>query len=367
MTTLSAQSQAAAPGVGAKTIVIGQSAALSGPAKELGIAFRNGALAYFDHVNAAGGVGGRHIVLKTLDDGYESERAAKNTQTLIEKEGVFALFGYVGTQTSAAALPLVSKEGIPFFAPFSGARALREPFNENVFHVRASYAAETEKIIENLAAISVKQIAVFYQNDADGKAGLEGVLQALKKRGIEVVTTASVEHNSVDVTTAVAKIKRAKPQAIVMISAYSACAAFVRGIRKDNESNPYLSSISFVGSQSLSNELADGGRGVMISQVVPLPFDERIPVVKDYHKHYLTQPERETGFVSMEGYIAAKILVEGLRRSGAALTRESFAKAMESMSAFDAGGFVTRFGPNDHNGSEFIDLTVLGEGGRFSH
>ncbi len=357
----------ATPGVTAKTIVIGQSAPLSGPAQELGTAFRNGARAYFDHVNAAGGVAGRQIVLKTLDDGYDAERAAKNTQALIDKDGVFALFGYIGTPAANAALPLVGKEGVPFFAPFSGARTLREPFNENIFNVRASYATETEKIVENLTAINVKHIAVFYQNDADGKAGLEGVQHALKKRGLDTMLTATVEHNSVDVGGAVAKMKHAKPQAIIMVSAYTSCAAFVRAIRKDEDWNPYLSNISLVGSQSLSNALGEEGRGVMISQVVPLPFDDRVPVVKEYHQYFLTNPEREAGFVSMEGYLSAKVLVEGLKRAGAALSREGFVKAIHSMSTYDAGGFLVHFGPNDHNASDFVDLTVLSEGGKFSH
>ncbi len=356
-----------AAGVTAKSIIVGQSAPLTGPAAQLGIEFRDGAQAYFDHINAAGGVAGRQIVLKTLDDGYESERAAKNTQTLIEKEGAFALFGYIGTPTSNASLPLINKEGIPFFAPFTGAQSLREPFNENIFNIRASYYAETEKIVENITAINVKRIAVFYQNDAYGKAGLEGVMRAMKRRNIEVMLTATVERNSVDVAAAVAKMKRAQPQAVIMVSAYTSCAAFIRAMHKDAESVPYFWNISFVGSQALSNELADEGRGVMISQVVPAPWDERRPVVREYKQRYLTKPEREAGFVSLEGYIAAKVFVEGLKRAGAGLTRESFTKAMHGMSAYDTGGFVVRFSPTDHNASDFVDLTVITEGGKFVH
>ncbi|MES2741417.1 MAG: ABC transporter substrate-binding protein [Pseudomonadota bacterium] len=356
-----------ASGVTAKSIIVGQSAPLTGPAAQLGIEFRDGAQAYFDHVNAIGGVAGRHIVLKTLDDGYESERAAKNTQTLIEKDGAFALFGYIGTPTSNASLPLINKEAIPFFAPFSGAQSLREPFNENIFNIRASYFAETEKIVENITAINVKRIAVFYQNDAYGKAGLEGVVRALKRRNIEVMATATVERNSIDVSAAVLKMKQAEPQAVIMVSAYTSCAAFIRAMKRDAEFVPYFWNISFVGSQALSNELGEDGRGVMISQVVPAPWDERRAIVREYRQRYLTKPEREAGFVSLEGYIAAKVFVEGLKRAGAGLTRETFSQAMQNMGSYDTGGFVVHFSPTNHNASDYVDLTLIVEGGKFVH
>lgn len=186
-------------GVSGKSILIGQSAALSGPAQQLGTEMRDGAQAYFDHVNAQGGVAGRQIVLKTLDDGYEADRATSNTKQLIDVEGVFSLFGYVGTPTSNAALPLVAKADIPFFAAFTGAQSLREPFNRNVFNIRASYFEETERIVQHITTLSISRIAVFYQNDAYGKTGLEGVTRALKKRNIEVIGVATVERNSVDV------------------------------------------------------------------------------------------------------------------------------------------------------------------------
>ena len=168
----------AEPGVSDKEILIGQSAALSGPAKELGTEMRSGAQLYFDQVNAGGGVNGRKIRMISLDDGYEPERAAANTRKLIEEEKVLALFGYVGTPTSLAALPVFTEAKVPFVGAFTGAQALREPFNRYVFNVRASYFDETEKIVEQLSTTALKRIAVFYQNDAYGKAGLAGVERA---------------------------------------------------------------------------------------------------------------------------------------------------------------------------------------------
>lgn len=354
-------------GVSPSTIMLGQSVALSGPAKELGQDLRDGAQAYFDQVNAQGGIHGRKIVLKTLDDGYEADRAAANTKQLIEQDHVFALFGYVGTPTSNASLAAVSKAQIPFFAPFTGAQSLREPFNRNIFHIRAGYFEETEKIIEQLTTLSNKRIAVFYQNDAYGKAGLEGVMRALKKRNLEVVGIGTVERNSVDVTAAVSKIRQSDPQAVVMISAYTSCAAFIKAMKAEG-AQPQFWNISFVGTQALARELGADGLGVGISQVMVAPWEDINPVVKEYKQLYLhAGSNREVGYVSLEGFIAAKALVEGLRRAGPALTRDGLVKALESMSAYDTGGFVVRFGPNRHTGSSFVDLTMISKNGKFLH
>ncbi|GGC68583.1 ABC transporter substrate-binding protein [Undibacterium terreum] len=352
-------------GITSKSITLGQSAALSGPAAQLGTEMRDGAQAYFDHVNATGGIGGRQIILKTLDDGYEAEKAVANTRQLIDKDDVFALFGYVGTPTSNAAMPLAIKENLPFFAPFTGAQSLREPFNRNIFNIRASYFEETEKIIQHITTLSLNRIAVFYQNDAYGKAGLEGVTRAMKKRGIEIVATATVERNSVDVAKAVAQMKQAKPQAIVLISAYTSCSAFIKSMLKDGDANPIFWNISFVGSQALAKELGNEGRGVMVSQVMPAPWDDINPIVKEYKNLYLKTPGRVPGYVSLEGFIAAKVFVEGLKRAGGSLSRESFIKAMDGMSSYDVGGFQVKFSGSNHNASHFVDLTVIGKDGKF--
>jgi ABC-type branched-subunit amino acid transport system substrate-binding protein len=363
--SLSAPAVLAVTGVTANTIVLGQSAAMTGPAKMLGTEMRAGAMAYFDFVNANGGVDGRKIVLKTLDDGYEPARAEKNTRELIEKEKVFALFGYVGTATSLASLPLVKQEDLPFFAPVSGAESLREPFNRNVFNIRASYYSETEKIVENLQAMGSKRIAVFYQDDAFGKAGLEGVTRAMKRRKMDLVGTATVERNSVNVTAAVAALQAMKPRAIISISTAEASAAMTRAMSTNPEDKPYFWNISFVGGHALSVNLGAAGRGVMISQVVPAPWDDKMAMVREYKRLYLSTPGREAGFISLEGFIAAKTMVEGMKRASGGLTRASFIKSMEAMKSYDLGGFAVHFGPDDHTGSDFIDLTVISAGGNF--
>jgi branched-chain amino acid transport system substrate-binding protein len=346
------------------SIVLGQSVALSGPAQQLGIDMQTGAKIYFDSINAKGGVNGRKIVLKTLDDGYEPDRAAANTKTLINDDKVFALFGYVGTPTSAAAVPIFTEAKVPFVGPFTGAELLRSPLNRNIFNVRASYWDETEAIVQHLTAMSVTRIAVFYQNDAYGKAGLTGVERALKKRNMEIAALATVERNTVDVAKAVAEMAKANPQAIVMISAYKSCAAFIRDMKKAGKS-PSFWNVSFVGSKALAGELGPEGRGVQISQVVPFPWDASIPVVKEYQRLLAESKAGEPGFGSLEGFIAAKVMVEGLRRAGKNLTRESFIRAMESMDPYDVGGFKVAYSVDNHNGSKYVDLTIVSKDGKF--
>lgn len=352
-----------AQGVTDTQVVLGQSVALSGPAQELGKDMQVGASLYFNAVNAKGGVNGRKIVLKTLDDGYESTRAAENTKKLINEDKVFALFGYVGTPTSAASLPIFTEAKVPFVGPFTGAELLRNPVNKYIFNVRASYFDETEAIVQHLTAMSVNKIAVFYQNDAYGQAGLAGVERALKKRGLEIAAKGTVERNTVEVKAAVATMAKAQPQAIVMISAYKSCAAFIKEMRAAG-SSPTFWNVSFVGSKALAKELDKDGRGVQISQVVPFPWDNSVPVVKEY-RALLDAAKGEPGFGTLEGYIAAKVAVEGLRRAGKNLTRESFIKAMESLDNFDVGGFKVTYGADNRSGSKFVDLTIISKDQKF--
>lgn len=354
----------AADGVTPTTVTVGQSAALSGPAAELGSEMRKGILAYFEQVNRSGGVNGRKLVLKTLDDGYEGNRAAANTRKLIQEEDVFALLGYVGTPTSEAAKPIFTEARVPFVGAFTGAELLRSPFNRYIFNVRASYYAETDAIVNLLARMELKRIAVFYQNDSYGKAGLTGVERAMTKRGLQIAGLGTVERNTVDVAAAVKEIAAKDPQAVIMISAYKSCGAFIKEMKKAG-SNPQFMNVSFVGSKALSAELGDTGRGVGISQVVPFPWNVGTPVVKDYQRSLPNASENDYNFGSLEGYIAARIFVEGLRRAGNSPTREGFVTAMETLRDYDVGGFNVTYTPTDHNGSKFVELTVISRDGKF--
>ncbi len=340
-----------------RRIVLGQSAALSGPAAELGLQMNRGARIYFERLNADGGVNGRSIELKAMDDGYEPERCAVNTRTLIDDE-VFALFGYVGTPTSLAALPLVNAAGIPFFGAFTGAEALREPFSRNVFHVRASYYDETALIVKQLTSLGLKKIAVFRQNDSYGQAGLDGVVRALKLQQLEPVAVGTVERNTVNVAAAVQAIVAARPDAVVQISAYRSCAAFVREARKAGYGGTFYN-VSFVGTQALADELGKDGLGVVVSQVMPFPFSTTTAISREYREAVKRAGGDATpNYSSMEGYLCAKVFAEGLRRAGSA-SRDAFIGALEGMQRFDAGGYVVGFGPRNRRGSSFVELSML--------
>jgi ABC-type branched-subunit amino acid transport system substrate-binding protein len=356
---------AGVPGVTAGAIVVGQSAALSGPSSELGTEMRDGALAWFDHVNSKGGVEGRKIVLKTLDDAYDGARSAKNTTELLQGDGVFALFGYVGLAATNGALPIVERSDVPFFAPLTGAPLVHAQFQPNVFNIRASNVLEMEKIAENLEGMGVKKIAVLYQNDVPGKAVFDAFDRTMQKHKLTIMGNATAERNSVNVAAAVTKIRAMEPTVVVMFTSYPASAAFIRGMRKDATSIPFFWNISFVGSQGLAKALGADASGVMISQVMPSPWNDKLALIKEYNQLYLGKPGRQPGFSSLEGFIAAKAFVKGLEDAGAHLTRASFKKALESMHGIDLGGYALKFSPTNHEASSYVELTVLRRDGTF--
>jgi branched-chain amino acid transport system substrate-binding protein len=351
-------------GVTGDKVVLGQAAVFSGPAAELGIQMRNGIKAYLDHVNAQGGVHGRKIELVTEDDRYETAVAPIASKKLIEEHKVFALIGYVGTPTGVAHLPVVTQARVPLVGMFTGAEVLRVPFNRYVFHVRASYYDETEKIVQQIVSIGGKNVAVFYQDDAYGLAGLTGTEIAMKKRGLQISTKATVERNTVKVENAVKIINAAKPDAVVMISAYTSIAEFVRQMQKAGSGATFYN-VSFVGSKALADALGKAGVGVAISQVVPFPWGRAVPVVKEYQELAKKAGFEDYNFSAMEGFLSAKVAVEGLRRAGRNLTRESYIAALEKMQDVDFGGFYVGYSPTNRAGSKFVDLTIIGRGGKF--
>ncbi|HEY1128678.1 MAG TPA: ABC transporter substrate-binding protein [Roseateles sp.] len=339
-------------------IVLGQSVPLTGPAAQLGLQMQLGARAYFEAVNAAGGVGGMPIVLKTLDDGYDPVRCKANTEKFIRDE-VFALFGYVGTPTSLAALPLATAARMPFIAPFTGAESLRDPFNRLVFHIRASYYDETELIVKQLTQLDLKKIAVFHQNDAYGQAGLKGVQRAMEKRGLQPAAVATVERNSVDVVGALKSLLPAQPEAIVQISAYKSCAAFIREARKAGWGGQFYN-VSFVGTQALADELGKDAAGVVVSQVMPSPFGTAAGLVSDYQQALQRLDAKAApNYTSIEGYLAARVVVDGLRRLGSRPTRDGLVAALETLSGYESRGYRLQFSPTRHVGSNFVELSML--------
>ena len=360
---LGAASVAAPAFAQSRGILIGQSAALTGPAAQLGIQFQHGAKLAFDRANARGGINGRAIEWRSMDDGYEPARCEANTQALLS-EDVLALFGYVGTPTSLVALPLATASRTPFVAPFTGAQALREPFNRYAFHLRASYFDETARIVNQVTQVGMKRVAVFHQNDSYGQAGLDGVTRALKAQQLEAVATGTVERNSTDVMAALDKILPGKPEAIVQISAYKSCAAFVRAARKVGYTGQFYN-VSFVGTQALADELGPDARGVVVSQVMPYPFAPLMPLTNEFLTAANAAATKVVpNYSSIEGYIAGRVLLEGLRRAGPTATRESLIAGLETLQNFDLGGFGVDFSPRKRVGSSFVDLTILDGTGR---
>ena len=352
-------------GVTDTEIRVGQFAAFTGPAAELGKRMQSGIQAHFSAVNASGGVYGRSLKLISRDDGYEPEKSAVAVKELIEVEKVFALIGSVGTPTTLAAIPAINSAGIPLVGPFTGAQALREPFNRNLFHVRASYHDETERIVEHLSTVGITRIAVFHQNDSYGKAGLDGVVQALAKRNLKPVATMKVERNSTEVAAAVAELTKVNPEAVIQISAYKSCAALIKQARAQTYSGQFFN-VSFVGSKALALELGENGVGVGISQVVPFPYTPSAAIVRDYQQSMVNSGVSEFDFSSLEGYLAAKVFVEGLRRAGPrSLTRANFIASLESIRDYNMGGFTINYSAKSHEGSRFTDITMVSRGGKF--
>jgi len=349
------------------TIIIGESAPFSGPSAQIGTEFNLGARTYFQMINENGGVHGRKIELRALDDAYDPDRTAKNTTDLLEKEHVIALFGYVGTSTTLAALPVATAAQVPFFAPVTGAEALRQPFNRLVFNVRSSYLDEAEYIVDQLAVTGIKSIAVFHQNDAYGKAGLEAFTKAKAKRAdLHLAGTSTIERHSTDVGAQAKALLAMNPQAIVLISSYSSSAALIKEMRKAGYAGQFVS-VSFVGGKALADELGGQGMGVMISEVTPFPWGEAMVLQREYAKALRKAGIPNASFGTMEGFLAAKVLVEGLQRTGRDLTRPRLIAALETMTNWDAGGLRLSFTPENHNGSKFVEMTMIGAGGRFVH
>lgn len=358
---------AAENGVTDNSITLGMSAPFSGPNGVYGEEMKEVISAYFQQVNQAGGVNGRKLELITLDDGYETERALANTRALIGEKKVFALLAAYGSSPTTATMNEVfGPAGVPLIGTISGADSLRQPIKENpnnryMFNVRASYANETEAIISQLASLGLTNIAVFYQNDGFGKSGLDGVTLALKKHKLTPSAVGTVERNSTDVAQAVRTIAKANPQAVVMVTLYKPTTEFVRQMRKANQ-NPQFMTLSPVGADLLVKELGDEARGIGISQVMPYPWNDTTPLVRDYQK--LVGKQGKVSYYGIEAYAMARLTVDALRKAGKELTREKLVTALEGLNNYDIGGYRLNYTTNERFGSRYVDLTVIGNGGR---
>jgi len=350
----------AEPGVFDDRILFGQSAAFEGPAAALGLGMREGILASFNEANAAGGVNGRRLELVSYDDGYEPEKAIANTKRLINENGVFALVGEVGTPTSNAAQPITTEAGVPFIGPFTGAAFLRNPSLGNVINIRGSYDQETEAWIEHLTTdLGVSRIAILYQDDTFGRAGLSGVSKAMEKRGMKLVAEGTFERNTTAVKTALLAIRKAGPEAVVMVGSYKPCAEFIKLAHRLKLDAVFVN-ISFVGANALAKELGEDGKGVVVTQVVPFPGDMSIPLVARYQKALMAaNPDAQIGFVSLEGYMVGRLIIEALGKVKGPVTRAGLLSTIKEVGTFDLGGITLSYGPDDNQGMDQVFLTVI--------
>jgi ABC-type branched-subunit amino acid transport system substrate-binding protein len=363
---LVAPAQAEEVGVDAERILFGQAAAMSGPSSALGVKMRQGILAAFAEVNAKGGVHGRKLELISRDDGYDPDRSVLQTFRLIEEDKVFALIGAVGTPTSLVTVPIAKAQNVPFIGPFTGAGFLREKDLSNVVNIRASYAAEAESWVKHLTEDRhIKRIAIFYQDDPYGRDGLAGVKLALEKRGMELAAEATYERNTKAVTSAMRTLKRAEPEAVVMVGTYAPCAEFIKLARKSGF-NPVFVNISFVGAVALAQELGREGEGVIVSQVVPFPWDTSIKVVADYQAaERLLDPELEPDFISLEGYLSGRLAATALELAGPHPTRAGLLRVINDVGHFNISGDHLIVGQKTHDAMADVFLTLIQRDGTF--
>ena len=358
---------AAEVGVSDSSITLGMSSPFSGPNGAYGLEMKEAIGAYFQQVNAGGGIYGRKLELVALDDGYETERTLANTRKLIDENRAFALLAFYGSSPTTEAMNSVfGPARVPLVGTISGAGTLRQsprdnPNNRYMFNVRASYADETEAIVNQLTSLGLTNIAVFYQNDGFGKSGLEGVTAALKKHNLAPSAVGTVERNSIDVAKAVQSIAKVAPQAVIMVTLYKPTTEFVRQMKKAAQ-HPQFMALSPVGADLLVKELGDDARGVGISQVMPYPWNDTTVLVREYQK--LIGKQAKYSYYGIEGYVMAKVMVDAIRRSTKELTREKLIASLESLHNADFGGYRLTYSPTDRTGSKFVDLTVIGNGGR---
>jgi len=342
-------------------LIIGQSIPLTGPSAKLGRKYLAGMMAWLNHINRKGGIHGKKIQLISLDDQYEPQQTFANTKKLIQKPNLLALFGFIGTPTSKVVLPIVEQERIPFIAPLTGASLLRRSDLKMVFNMRASYASEIQAIVNSLVRSARQRIAVVYQDDAFGDDGLKATINALKTHNLKPVVTTTVQRNSANVRQAISDITDANPNAVIIISAYVSSAAVSQALR-DKKMNVQIMNVSFVGTGALEEALPPGqANGIGISQVVPFPWDRWIPVVARYQQRMReTDPNAAYGFTSLEGFMAAQMLTIALEKSGKNPSREKLIESLESIKNLDLGGYTLDFARDDHQGSDYVELTFLG-------
>lgn len=357
----------AAQGVQDTSVTFVQVADTSGSRSALTLELNAGTLAYFKEVNARGGIHGRQLKLETVDDGYVVQRTKEATQAAIAQDRAFAFVSSIGTANAEAVLPLINAARVPLVAPLSGAETLREPASRYVFHVRASYAQEVERMVEHVATIGIRRVAVFYDDDAFGQDVRKAVDAALARRNLKAVAAGKVERGSTDVTAAVKAVAAAQPQVVICGSFGKSLVEFIRAM-KATPAQPQFYALSFFTAGASIRQLGTDARGIGVTQVMPKPGAANIPLIREFQAAMAAHmPQAKVSYISLEGYVTAKVLAEGLQRAGRQLTRERFIDALESFRSVDLGGIHLTYSPADHSGLKRVEITVVDGGGQVLH
>lgn len=350
-------------GVTDNSILIGQTVGLTGivagPVKEM----NEGANAYFNAVNKSGGVNGRQIKLLTIDDKFDPALTALNAEELIGNRHVFALFQGRGTPHTLGILPILAAHNVPLIAPGTGAAAIREPVNHWVFNIRAQYQDEVSKAVVEFATIGMKNIGLLYVDDTFGQDGLEGFKKGMAANKLTPAVITTFARVNPDYAATADTVIKANPQALIIVSSSKNTIEVIKAFRAAG-SHIQIMTLSNNSSESFVKELGPSGQGVIVSQVVPAP-DLLSSALGQEFKAAAKASGATVSYAAMEGFINAKVLVEGLRRAGRNLTREGLIRALETMHHVDLGGVQITYGDNDHSGSKYVELTIIGKTGHF--
>lgn len=354
----------AEPGVTDKTILLGQSAVFSGPVAETGNNYRRGIELYLAQANKAGGIHGRRLQLVALDDAYDPKRTVENTRILIDDKKVFALIGYVATANLIASLPIAEEARVPMFAPLVGTTSFRTKHSHYLFHVRASYRAELARIAQQLVVVGSDSVAVVYQDSVFGKSNMQTLVDLLQDHKLKLVKALPMAINATDANDIVAQLKQAAPKVVVMIMAGAMSEVLIRDVRAASLGAPlYTISVGVADAKASAQRLNGSLRGVITASIVPSPKLERYGIVKEYRQAVQAAGGGADNYTVLEGYIAAKVFAEGLRRAGRAPTREGLITALEGLGKLDLGDFVVEYSPTNHNGSSFVELEMYSASG----
>jgi branched-chain amino acid transport system substrate-binding protein len=345
-------------------ILIGQSAPYSGVLGTINKEGTDGALVYFDWINARGGVHGRKVVLEAMDDQQDAKKTAENTRILIEEKGVIALFMYRTSPSVQAALPMATAAKVPIVASQVAPNFLYEPVNPYVFNIRARYQDEVIAVIEHLATTGITRIAFLQADDAYGKDVAAGVAEGMKRVNNTLVATATFDNKTTDVIPASETIAEANPDAVIIAAGNKPAAAFIKQMRQAGSGAQFFT-LSNTSAQSFIKELGEFGHGVVVAQVMPYPYGLSNRIAREFQAALKEHPRVAPSYASLGGFVSGKVIVEGLKRAGPQPTREKLVKALETMQKFDLGDFIIDFSPQNRHGSKYVELTVIGRNGNF--